>query len=406
MSKELTISNLDQHLKPLQIDGVTTPIELSTEAIRMNKEISLQQDLFISGDIHCTGKYDGLNLDHGMKIYSSASINGGVNINAAYLSLYANIWTGDGDESDNKATLVLIASDGYDSQINLMEASSTRWTIGNDADDSDKLKFDAGTPVVGGATKLTLDSSGNLTAAGEFVSSNMLYSGGIHQFYGSGGDNSNFYGIQVLANGVTTLSTVSSSTDASDFTIDANGDITLDSSTGVFIAQKGGTEFSAANSAYAGMILGYTDIGLDEARQNVALTTSYVVPTDEFSVSFTAPPSGNVEIMISVCYNAGSSGAGDLYAGLSSTNATSGYTQLQDYHEEELIDQSGRFGRDTVQNYWTLTGLTAGTAYEYWVGFKSSSTTGSPGIEYGGSASGHNPDFIMKATALPATITT
>ena len=134
--------------------------------------------------------------------------------------------------------------------------------------------------------------------------------------------------------------------------------------------------------------------------------SAYVVPTDEFSVSFVAPPSGNVEIMISVCFNSGSSGAGDLYAGLSTTNATSGYTQLADFHEEELIDQSGRWGRDTIQNYWTLTGLTAGTSYEYWVGFKSSSVVGAPIIEYGGNGSNFNPDFIMKATALPATITT
>ena len=66
-----------------------------------------------------------------------------------------------------------------------------------------------------------------------------------------------------------------------------------------------------------------------------------------------APPSGNVEIMISVCFNAGSGGAGDLYAGLSTANATSGYAQLADFHEEELLDQSGRYGRDIVQNYWT-----------------------------------------------------
>ena len=123
-------------------------------------------------------------------------------------------------------------------------------------------------------------------------------------------------------------------------------------------------------------------------------------------MAFVAPLSGNVEIMINVCFSAGSTGAGDLYAGLSTANATSGYAALQDYHEEELIDASGRFGRDTVQNYWTLTGLTAGTAYEYWVGFKSTSTTGTPSVEYGGSDSGHNPDFIMKATALPPTITT
>jgi len=110
--------------------------------------------------------------------------------------------------------------------------------------------------------------------------------------------------------------------------------------------------------------------------------------------------------MIQITFNAGSTGSGDLYAGLSTANATSGYAQLADFHEEELVDQSGRFGRDVVQNYWTLTGLTAGTSYEYWVGFKSSSTGGTPTLEYGGNASGQNPDFIMKATALPATITT
>ena len=191
-----------------------------------------------------------------------------------------------------------------------------------------------------------------------------------------------------------------------DITLDASGKIILDSSTGYFKAVNNGTEFSATNSAYAGMILGYTDIGLNETRVDLSLTTSYVVPTDEHSVAFTAPPSGNVEISMQVAFNAGSSGAGDLNAGLSSANATSGYSALQDYHEEKLVDQSGRNGYDTVVNSWTLTGLTAGTSYEYWVGFKSTSTTGTPTLAWGGNASGHYSDFIMKAIALPSTITT
>ena len=188
--------------------------------------------------------------------------------------------------------------------------------------------------------------------------------------------------------------------------ITAHGNLTLDSSNGNFIAKNNGTEFSASNSAYAGMILGYTDIGLNETRVDLSLTIGYVVPTDEHSVSFTAPPSGNVEIFMQVAFNAGSSGAGDLFAGLSSTNATATYTQLADYHEEELVDQSGRNGWETVVNSWTLTGLTAGTAYEYWVGFKSSSTTGTPTVSWGGDTSGHYSDFILKAIALPSTITT
>ena len=155
-----------------------------------------------------------------------------------------------------------------------------------------------------------------------------------------------------------------------------------------------------------GTILGYTDIGLNEGRATYNLTTSYVVPTDEFSVSFIVPSSGKVEIMVQITFNAGANGLGDLYAGLSTANATDGYSALLSYHEEELLDQTGRSSREEHQHYWTVTGLTAGDTLEYWAGFKSSATLGTPQLEWGGSSSGHNPSFIMKATALPATITT
>ena len=209
------------------------------------------------------------------------------------------------------------------------------------------------------------------------------------------------------ANGGLTITSIDTAGSDADIIIDADGDITLDSHTGVFIAKKAGTEFSAANSAYAGMILGYTDIGLDESHAAYNLTTSYTVPTDEFGVTFTAPPSGNVEIWCQVgLFYAGSSGSGDLYMGLSTANATTGYSALADFHEEYIIDQSGRHSYETVIKSWTLTGLTAGTSYTYYVGVKSSSTSGTPNISWGGDAANRYPDFIMKAIALPATITT
>ena len=157
---------------------------------------------------------------------------------------------------------------------------------------------------------------------------------------------------------------------------------------------------------FDGRILGYTDIGLNEGHVALSLTTSFVVPTDEFSVSFVAPPSGNVLIDIQIQSYAGSSGSGDLFAGLSSANATTGYAQLAAQHEKRITDGAGRFGTNNDHLSWTLTGLTAGTSYEYWVGFKSTSTSGTPLIAWGGNATGRYPDFIMKATAIPATITT
>jgi hypothetical protein len=188
--------------------------------------------------------------------------------------------------------------------------------------------------------------------------------------------------------------------------IDSSASVILDSATGVFKAMKSGTEFSPANSAYAGMILGYTDIGLDEVHATLNLTTSYVVPTDEFGVSFVVPPSGNVLIEFQIQAYNGGSGLGTLFAGLSTANATSGYSALEDIHEKVFWDTSARFAADTVLGSWTLTGLTAGASLEYWIGFKSTSTTGTPTIRWGSNATGRYPDFIMKAVALPATITT
>ena len=370
--KELRIDNvLDDNLRPMKIDTISAPIEIATDKVRITEDARFTKDLIIEGDLFIEGSTGDINMTDGVQIESTATA-GFVSLTSMGLIVNATSYQGeDGDTDDNDALLALIPSENYDAKIQLFSAGGQiEWTIGNDGSDSDKLKFDAGNAVVGGATKLTLDDSGNMTLVGDLA---------------------------VNGDTITTDGPMH---------LDSGGLIDLDSHSGVFKASNAGTEFSAANSAYAGMVLGYTDIGLDEARQQVNLTTSYVVPTDEFSVSFKAPPSGNVEIMIQISFSAGSTGSGDLFAGLSSGNASLGYVALADFHEEELVDQSGRYGLDIVQNYWTLTGLTAGTAYEYWVGFKSTSTGGTPTIQYGGSASGHNPDFIMKATALPATIAT
>ena len=167
-----------------------------------------------------------------------------------------------------------------------------------------------------------------------------------------------------------------------------------------------GIEYSSSNSAYAGMILGYTDIGLNESLQAYAITAAYTTPSDEFSVAFISPPSGNVSIEMQIQLDAGSTGVGDLYASLSTTNRTDDYTALASYHEKEFFDVGARGGYHTARCMWTLTGLTSGASYEYWAAFKSSSTGGTPTVRYGGNATGTAPDFIMKATALPSTITT
>ena len=157
----------------------------------------------------------------------------------------------------------------------------------------------------------------------------------------------------------------------------------------------------------AGTILAYRDIGLNEAEASYNMTTSYAVPTDEFGITFTAPVGGNVEYVVeNIWIDYGGSGAGDFFVGLSTANATSGYSALASYHEKNIGDNEGRYAQNVSSISWTLTGLSAGTDYTYYVGFKSSSTTGTPHISWGGDATGESPDIIIKAIALPSSIST
>ena len=283
-------------------------------------------------------------------------------------------------------------------------------------DDTTKLPLAGGTMTgdIAATGDFKIDCTGDITLDADDGTIN-LHDGGTAfcsidipnkriTFLGEG--LTNYIRIETTTNGASIISTVDADGTDGDLALDVDGDLTLNSTTGVFIAEKAGTEFSADNSAYAGMILGYTDIGLDEVHVTLSLTTSFVVPTDEFSVSFVAPPSGNVLIEWQIQFGTGSSGAGILVADLSTTNATAGYTQLEDINEKVFSDNNARNDVETTNGSWTLTGLTAGTAYERWIAFKSISTTGSPYIQWGANGAGRYPDFIMKATALPETIVT
>ena len=53
-------------------------------------------------------------------------------------------------------------------------------------------------------------------------------------------------------------------------------------------------------------------------------------------------------------------------------------------------------------NTFGIEGLTAGTTYKYWLGMKMSIGGAGQSIVWGGTSSNRNPDFIMKAIALPS----
>ena len=249
---------------------------------------------------------------------------------------------------------------------------------------------------------LTLDIDGDieLNADGGNISLNdnlaplaNFSEGRINIFH----DATSYCRIDVTDAGVTQISTHDGTATDADFTINAGGDITLDSGTGKFIAKNNGTEFNVANSAYAGMILGYRREGESAVHHSLTLTTSFAVTDANHTVRFIAPPSGVVEVEVQIYANTSTSSK-STYLGLSD-NAT--YNSLGSTYEVQ-IRKPDETDDGVFTNKWVITGLTPGDTYNYWLGARTSGTVAY--LNWGGTGSNRFPDFIMKVTALPTAV--
>ena len=73
--------------------------------------------------------------------------------------------------TDSTASFLIQSDAGYDSKLALYEGATIKWSIGNDGSDDSthKLHFDYNNTTVAGASKLSLDSSGNMILAGDLT---------------------------------------------------------------------------------------------------------------------------------------------------------------------------------------------------------------------------------------------
>ena len=168
MSRELKIDNqLDSNLRQVKIGDTTTPIELATDKVRIKEHTRFSKDLIIEGDLYIEGSTGDIMMTSGVNIESTTSY-GVLNMTCSGMIVNAAQWSADGDLSDNDASIAILPSNNYDAKINFFSSGADpEWTIGNDGSDSDKLIFDAGVMLVGGATKLTLEPDGNLITVGD-----------------------------------------------------------------------------------------------------------------------------------------------------------------------------------------------------------------------------------------------
>ena len=343
--------------QPLSSDRQVVKIgEDSTGLLLKDKDVLIEGEATVGGDLTVGG--NTLTFGNSEVIHNETD---------DMISFSTPTLQSDGATKHNsKAQFILAAYSGTDAYINFFEGGAIRWTIGNDADD-DKFKID-NNAVVGGSTQLSLDTSGNLTLAGDLQVN----------------------GDDIKCDGAMNLEA-------------EGGAITLDSSTGNFLAKKDGTEFSVANSAYGGMILGYHTAGIDAADSSYTLSNTMSAIADDLKVKFVAPPSGVVEISIQVYLDAARRG---VIFGLSDRDKTTGYRAIsfpnaEDVTNEHLVVIPPTASGDSVlNNSWVVTGLTSGTAYEWWLGAKTNIATGGV-LRWGGNAGNKYPPFIMKAVALP-----
>ena len=274
---------------------------------------------------------------------------------------------------------------------------------------SSPLKVD-GNLTIDASGDITLDAAGaDITFAGNGTSYLTWTAAGTLKMMAAV-DTDDYLEFEVLNTGISSIATNDDSDgNLADLRIIAQGDIMLDSKNGVFIQKNNGTEFSAANSAFAGEILGYTVIGLDATPATFDVTNAMLPVHDDLKVSFTFPPSGKVEIMASIYIQTDAARA--VTFGLSTTDASTGFTSLGAKYENHTHFADETDGTQHSHR-WYVTG-TAGDAEELW--FAAGTTqAGRIDLFWGGDSSAvadsthpieYQP-FVMKATALPATIYT
>ena len=382
---------VDENIRPLKVGGVATALETAISG----------NGAKITGDLEVIGEINPLRTNHVISddvlliqtIQSNGSDSSPMRIDVAGIltvDVATALFVNSADSSTIELNNGALTGNPYLKLMNLL-----------DTDDYCKIEVEAAgvttlstVDVDAAVAHLSLDVDGDIylsTAGGQiFFQKNTSTRGYIDTVTSS----------QIKLVSASNHTIILESSGTGDINLDSGGDIILDSNDGNFIAKKAGTEFSAANSAYAGMILGYTAIGADATFASESIGTSLAVTDATHNVTFVAPPSGNVEIYVSVYADQAGSGRW-LQLGLSD-NAT--YNTLDVTHEH-FAAKGDETDEEQLHHEWVITGLTPGTSYTYYLGAKAQSA-GAYVLYWGGDVTAKFQPFVMKATALPATIYT
>tara|TARA_R110002020_G_scaffold431911_1_gene641979 strand:- start:47 stop:1393 length:1347 start_codon:yes stop_codon:yes gene_type:complete len=419
---------LDETLKVLKIGDVNTPIQIASNDIRLASSLQIDSEALFLDTILINSKIKSLDNFLILEPTGSGNIMFEHEDNTIFrfscgtdtLFLPSSGVISFGDDGDQLGTikgddLRIVDNDFTMSKITNLASTSSFQVFGANIDGSSDTGYC--TIIVGANGETNINTSDTDGAVGHLtlvpdgdlildpVSQKTIINATDHLYFDGG---SHTY-------------IVESSDDILDFYVGADKMLSLDEANDKIIigatnwvagTVSGGTvtEFSATNSAYAGMILGYTRIqdnstnpGTDYITINSStMTVLQTAAGTDLSIQFIVPPSGNVEIDCKFFVQAISDGA-RFSLSTGSSYAELGETHTYDADSTFFIDESDHY---VVSVVFAVTGLTAGTDTTYYLaGFATGASTF---IRHGRfrTTGLHSPPIILKATALPATIVT
>ena len=303
-------------------------------------------------------------------------------------------------------------------KVNNLQVSGTTTGVTAESDD-DKLSLSGGTMTgdIEATGNFAINPTGDLYLNADgfdiYIQTNdttyahFKNTGALTQFflYEAGGASADdYFKISTSAHGYTAITTLDAAGEAADLIINIDGDIALDSQTGVFIAKKAGTEFSPANSSYSGMILGCTHVfGSGTGGTFMSVSTSFVSlvwDTDKYAlVTFVVPPSNKVKIAVHLPFI--SAGGIAFQLGLATDSSA---TSLGTKYEND-VDDANRSDSFNINYSWVVEGSdhswSAGETKTLYIMAYAASTIR---FRTGGTNAGGYGGVIVEATALPATI--
>jgi len=184
---DLKVKSFDDALRPIEVvdrsgGSIDSPVHISStelhypkmadhdhEVVNMLRLHNPTSDVTIGGDLTITG--GKITFGNGEVIHN--------NVDNQFMFTCPTLIV-DSTTDSSEGTLLFITHVGEDVRFIFNESAANRWTTGMDTSDSHKLKWDTGTGLGAGNTKMTLDTSGNFLTAGTITdgSGNVLGSGG------------------------------------------------------------------------------------------------------------------------------------------------------------------------------------------------------------------------------------